>query len=43
MWQYKWTGKRATFVVSLPGTDPLLTQSVDLKSNGFLQVNFTLP
>ena len=41
MWQYKYTGKAATFNVKLPGYK--LSRSVTLKSNGFLVVNFTLP
>lgn len=36
MWQYKYTGKAATFVVKT-GTQ---SQSVTMKSNGFLVVNF---
>jgi len=39
MWQYKYTGKAATFTVSLPGY-PGATQSVTLKSNGYVIVNF---
>jgi hypothetical protein len=41
MWQYKYTGKPAMFTVKLPDYDK--SQSVTLKSNGFLVVNFTLP
>ena len=41
MWQYKWTGKAATFTVKLPAYN--WAQSVTLKSNGFVTVNFTLP
>ena len=41
MWQYKYTGKAATFTVKLPAYN--LAQSVTLKSNGFLLVNFTVP
>ncbi len=41
MWQYKYTGKAATFTVKIAGTT--LSQTVTLKSNGFLVVNFTLP
>ena len=39
MWQYKYTGKAATFTVKLPNYN--LVQSVTLKSNGFILVNFT--
>ena len=41
MWQYKYTGKAATFTVNLPVYN--LAQAVTLKSNGFLVVNVTLP
>jgi len=41
MYQYKWTGKAATFTLKLP--DYNLKQSVSLKANGFLVVNFTVP
>ena len=41
MWQYKYTGKPATFTVKLP--DDNLAQNVTLKANGFLIVNFTVP
>ena len=41
MWQYKYTGKAATFTVKLP--DYNLSKSVTLKSNGYLVVSFTLP
>ena len=41
MWQYKYTGKAATFTVKLPSYN--LSQAVTLKSNGFLLVNFTVP
>ena len=41
MWQYKYTGKAATFTVKLPKYN--LLQPVTLKSNGFLVVNFTVP
>jgi len=40
-WQYKYTGKAATFTVRLPAYS--LAQSVTLKSNGFVTVNFTVP
>jgi cysteine-rich repeat protein len=40
MWQYKYTGKAATFTVKLPAYNK--SQSVTLKSNGFLVVNFTV-
>ncbi len=39
MWNYKYTGKAATFTVKLVGTSQV--QTVTLKSNGFLVVNFT--
>jgi len=38
MWAYKYTGKAATFTVKLPAYNA--TQTVTLKSNGFLVVNF---
>ena len=41
MWQYKYTGKAATFTVKLPTYN--LSQTVMLKSNGFLVVSFTAP
>jgi len=41
MWQYKYTGKAATFTVRLPAYS--LAQSITLKSNGFVTVNFTVP
>jgi Prealbumin-like fold domain len=41
MWQYKYTGKAATFVVKLPAYG--LQQSATLKSNGFLVVSFLVP
>jgi len=41
MWQYKYTGKAAIFTVKLPATGQ--QQSVTLKSNGFVTVNFTVP
>ena len=41
MWQYKYTGKAATFTVKLPAYT--LQQSVTLKSNSFVIVNFTVP
>ena len=41
MWQYKYTGKAATFTVNVPAYN--LSQTVTLKSNGFLVVNFTVP
>ncbi|MGE5377295.1 MAG: hypothetical protein ACM3XO_19740, partial [Bacteroidota bacterium] len=47
LWQYKWTGKAATFTVKMwpysPYSTGLQTQSVSLKANGYLVVNFTLP
>ena len=41
MWQYKYTGKAATFTVKLPVYN--LSKTVTLKSNGYLVVSFTLP
>ena len=40
-WQYKYTGKAATFTVKLPKYGK--SQSVTSKSNGFVVVNFTTP
>jgi hypothetical protein len=40
-WTFKYTGKAATFVVKLPAYT--LQQSVTLKSNGYVVVNFTVP
>ncbi len=40
MWNYKWTGKAATFTIRLP--DYGLRQDSTLKSNGFLVVNFKI-
>ena len=45
MWSYKYTGKAATFTVKLlsgPGVPSGQTQTVTLKSNGYLVVNFTV-
>jgi len=39
MWQYKYTGKTATFSVKMPAYNR--SQSATLKSNGFVVVNFT--
>ena len=41
MWGYKYTGKPATFTVKLP--DYNLSQTVTLKSNGYLVVDFVVP
>jgi hypothetical protein len=41
MWQYKYTGRADTFTVKLPAFNK--AQTVTLKSNGFLVVNFTVP
>src|SRR5262249_11500814 len=41
MWQYKYTGKAASFTVKLPNYNQ--AQSVTLKSNGFLVVGFGVP
>ena len=40
-WTYKYTGKAAAFVVKLP--DYNLQQTVTLKSNDYVVVNFTVP
>ncbi len=40
MWSYKYTGKPATFTVSLPSYGQ--SQSLTLKSNGFVEANFTV-
>jgi hypothetical protein len=40
MWNYKYSGKAATFVVQLPAYGK--SQTVTLKSNGFLVVNFSV-
>jgi len=46
MWQYKWTGKAATFAVKmtppLPYQQTTQTQNVTLKANGYLVVSFTV-
>jgi hypothetical protein len=41
MYNYKWTGKAATFTVKLP--DYKQSKSVTLKANGFVVVNFVIP
>jgi hypothetical protein len=41
MWAYKYTGKASTFTVKLPAYG--LSQSVTMKSNAFLIVDFTVP
>lgn len=45
MWQYKWTGKAASFVVKmippLPYKQTTQSQTVTLKANGYLVINFT--
>jgi len=41
MWQYKYTGKAATFTVKLPSYNQ--ATSVTLKSNGFVIATFALP
>jgi hypothetical protein len=41
VWPYKYTGKATTFTVRLPAYN--VSQSVALKSNGFLVVNFAVP
>ncbi len=47
MWQYKWTGKAVSFVIkmtpSLPYKQTTQSQTVMLKANGYLVVNFTVP
>lgn len=40
-WTFKYAGKPATFVVKLPAYG--LQQSVTLKSNGYVVLNFTVP
>ncbi len=40
MWQYKHTGRPATFTVKLPAYS--LLRSVTLKANGFVEVDFTV-
>ncbi len=40
MWSYKYTGKATSFTVKLPGYPTIATQTVTLKSNGYLTVNF---
>jgi len=42
MWQYKHTGKAATYTIALPDY-PGQTQAVTLKSNQLVTVNFELP
>jgi hypothetical protein len=39
MWSYKYTGKAATFNITMSG----ITKSITLKANGYAEVNFTLP
>jgi len=41
MWAYTYTGKPATFTVNLSAYNK--SQTVTLKSNGFLVVSFTVP
>ncbi len=41
MWQYKYTGRPATFTVKLPDHD--IAQCVTMKSNRFLVVDFAVP
>ncbi len=44
MLQYKWTGKRAILYVTLkPIGKPAQTQSIEMKANGFVEVNFYVP
>jgi hypothetical protein len=40
MWSYKYTGKATSFTVKLLSTPAVPTQTVTLKSNGYLSVNF---
>jgi hypothetical protein len=43
---YKWTGKAATFYVTMtppPGYGSPKTQTITLKSNGFIEADFTAP
>jgi hypothetical protein len=44
MWQYKWTGKAATFIVKMTPPAPygVQSQTVTLKANGYLVVSFTV-
>ena len=41
MWLYKYTGKATTFTVKLPAYG--LSQSVTMKSNGYVSVGFSVP
>jgi hypothetical protein len=44
MLSYKWTGKAATLYVTItPPGKPAQTQSITLKSNGFVELNFDVP
>jgi hypothetical protein len=45
MINYKWTGKAATFTVTLtpPNNGTPQTQTITLKSNGFIEADFTVP
>ncbi len=43
---YKWTGKAATFYVTMtppPGWGKAQTQTITLKSNGYIEADFTTP
>ncbi len=46
MWQYKWTGKAVSFAIKmtppLPYKQTTQSQTVTLKANGYLVVNFTV-
>jgi hypothetical protein len=42
VWTYKYTGKATTFTLKLRAPYNL-SQSVTIKSNGFVIVNFTVP
>ena len=42
MWSYKYTGKATEFTVKLPNNGNA-SQSATLKSNGYLNIPFTLP
>jgi hypothetical protein len=42
LWSYKYTGKATTFTVKLPNNGNA-SQSATLKSNGYLNIPFTLP